>query len=673
MKILNIIFLAIILQSLTLKTAFTEIIKVPEQFSEIQDAIDYASDGDTVLVYPGIYQEWIVFSGKEILVGSLFILTNDPAYMDSTVITYYGSGYVVYFTGSETYRSRLVGFKLYAYSLSNVIYCSQSSPTIENNIIYKGRKWGIRCENNSAPIIRQNIFDRTTPSGSPGFSSIRIMDNCEPIICENIFYGPGMIQMGYRAIEYLTLEKAIVYNNYISDFYKGISGGSTGEITGNLIENCFRAISGNSEFIRLINNTIVNNYYGCYSQYGNPKIYNCIFWGNSEDFLPTSICSLSHCCIENGLPPYATDLGGNIFTDPEFTDPENHDYTIACYSPCVESGTADTSGLNLPFYDYFFNNRIQDGNGDGVAVIDMGFYESYEIEDPGYIEGTVTLSGGNGNVEDVLVGIGATVYPDPSGYYIITICPQGSPYNVTAKLEGYLPQTIENVVVNAGQTTSNIDFELQEYQLIEIIDISPDTILFLDGYSIGGVPVTVKNISLLDVSINNIFLGNYDWYFYTEPDNIQPTLLSPNDSLCFNVLPAIPVFPDVSNIIEDSLFINTDYGLFSILILLDLDLVNIDEKKNELMPSLEIFPNPVIENTTIKVSLVDDQNVILNLFDNSGNLIQTVYKGSMKKGGNMISLKTINYKGDKFPPGMYFLQAQIGNNKIITKKIILSN
>ncbi|MBC8486167.1 MAG: hypothetical protein H8D45_09010 [Bacteroidetes bacterium] len=103
MKILNIIFLTIILQSLALKTVFAEIIKVPEQFPEIQDAIDYASDGDTVLVYPGIYQEQIWFGGKEILVDSLFILTNNPAYRDSTVIQASGKGYIINFNSSETH------------------------------------------------------------------------------------------------------------------------------------------------------------------------------------------------------------------------------------------------------------------------------------------------------------------------------------------------------------------------------------------------------------------------------------------------------------------------------------------------------------------------------------------------------------------------------------------
>jgi len=38
------------------------------------------------LVHPGTYVENIDFIGKEIVVGSLFLITGDTAYVDSTVI-----------------------------------------------------------------------------------------------------------------------------------------------------------------------------------------------------------------------------------------------------------------------------------------------------------------------------------------------------------------------------------------------------------------------------------------------------------------------------------------------------------------------------------------------------------------------------------------------------------
>jgi len=78
----------------------------------------------------------------------------------------------------------------------------------------------------------------------------------------------------------------------------------------------------------------------------------------------------------------------------------------------------------------------------------------------GYIEGNVSLDGGSGNVEEVIVNAGGiTTNPDTSGNYTLEVIP--GIYNVTASLEGYTPQTIEDVEVLEGTTTSDIDFMLE--------------------------------------------------------------------------------------------------------------------------------------------------------------------------------------------------------------------
>jgi photosystem II stability/assembly factor-like uncharacterized protein len=78
---------------------------------------------------------------------------------------------------------------------------------------------------------------------------------------------------------------------------------------------------------------------------------------------------------------------------------------------------------------------------------------------PGTITGTVTLDGGNGNVEDVVVSAGgATANPAADGTYSLDVMP-GS-YTVTAALATYSTQAVPNVTVTAGNTTSGIDFTL---------------------------------------------------------------------------------------------------------------------------------------------------------------------------------------------------------------------
>ena len=78
----------------------------------------------------------------------------------------------------------------------------------------------------------------------------------------------------------------------------------------------------------------------------------------------------------------------------------------------------------------------------------------------GFVEGTVTLLGGIGDVEDVIVNAGGVnANPDASGNYTIGVIP--GTYDVTASLDGYFSQTIEDVEVLEGETTGDIDFTLE--------------------------------------------------------------------------------------------------------------------------------------------------------------------------------------------------------------------
>jgi len=67
-------------------------------------------------------------------------------------------------------------------------------------------------------------------------------------------------------------------------------------------------------------------------------------------------------------------MNGNISTDPLFANSSAGDYHLRPASPSIDTG--DISAPNLPETDFDGNPRIQDGNGDGIAVIDMGAYEA---------------------------------------------------------------------------------------------------------------------------------------------------------------------------------------------------------------------------------------------------------------------------------------------------------
>ena len=55
-------------------------------FTLIQQAVDSAQSGDTVLVYPGTYVENVEIENKGIVLGSLVMSTGDLYYMHNTII-----------------------------------------------------------------------------------------------------------------------------------------------------------------------------------------------------------------------------------------------------------------------------------------------------------------------------------------------------------------------------------------------------------------------------------------------------------------------------------------------------------------------------------------------------------------------------------------------------------
>jgi predicted GH43/DUF377 family glycosyl hydrolase len=138
----------------------------------------------------------------------------------------------------------------------------------------------------------------------------------------------------------------------------------------------------------IVNNTFANN---SASNYGGgifinsyvfaPEIYNTIFWNNNASLGSDILCqgSISFTINYSDFDPEHVGGSwsgvGNIFADPLFDLSDPDPYALMPNSPCIDTGTPDTTGLNLPPCDIMGCVRIWDGDGDGISVIDMGAYE----------------------------------------------------------------------------------------------------------------------------------------------------------------------------------------------------------------------------------------------------------------------------------------------------------
>ena len=95
--------------------------------------------------------------------------------------------------------------------------------------------------------------------------------------------------------------------------------------------------------------------------------------------------TIKYCNIEGGSSAVAINNNGilnwglgNIDEDPMFEGGEPYSYELTENSPCIDAGTPDTTGLNLPELDLGGNPRIYNGR------IDIGAYEyqGYGVNNP---------------------------------------------------------------------------------------------------------------------------------------------------------------------------------------------------------------------------------------------------------------------------------------------------
>jgi hypothetical protein len=155
----------------------------------------------------------------------------------------------------------------------------------------------------------------------------------------------------------------------------------------------------------LVNVTISNNegIYGGGSIFcggsSHPSIVNSILWNDSVEEIvfsswpwDTSEVTIQHTDIQGGQEGIVGWNGvvhwleGNIDLEPLFAASGDDLFTLAMDSPCIDAGSADTAGLNLPTFDLLGNQRIWDGDGNGSAIVDMGAYEygSIPVGIPGF-------------------------------------------------------------------------------------------------------------------------------------------------------------------------------------------------------------------------------------------------------------------------------------------------
>lgn len=446
MSIKSITLVCLLLVFTVAARAATLLVGPGQQYATIQSAIAAASDGDTVLVAPGTYYENIDFLGKAITVTSsagpaLTILDGNSNGVPA--VTFKTGEPLTAVLSSLTIRNG-GGVALGAGSAHGGVYVFNSTPTILNNVITQNFCFGVSNEE-GAPLIKGNEISATRYGGVHGgcfpaggaaiysgaasrtYSATIYGNTIENNVQSALYDGNG--GEGGAGI-YLTEEGITVIQNNIIRNNTTLYGSGGGIYTGGngsayVVQNLIYgnqagcgggAISNESFYIAIVNNTIFNNtgsrlsgssnclnsaqYYPDFPGSGMTStatvLYNNIFSGNTS--YPAVNCNnfgipsltprplFQNDLLFNAGGPFfgssCTDVSaqnGNIVADPRFVNSANGDFHLTAISPAIDAGNNDILqilkqvGINLT-QDLDGNPRVQAVNST-TCLIDMGAYE----------------------------------------------------------------------------------------------------------------------------------------------------------------------------------------------------------------------------------------------------------------------------------------------------------
>ncbi|MHC4573323.1 MAG: right-handed parallel beta-helix repeat-containing protein, partial [Planctomycetota bacterium] len=259
-----------------------------------------------------------------------------------------------------------------AYSAAGMYNADYSSPTL-TNCTFSG---------NSADWSAGGMFN--SGNSSPTLTNCTFTANLAQ------YNGGGMVNMNNSSP---TLTNCTFTANSAQDDGGGMVNYSNSSPT---LANC--TFSGNSAGYFAYGGGMCNSD-------SNPTITNCIMWadtayyGSDEIYNDSSTPSISYSDIEgcggSGAgwdASLGTDGGGNIDADPLFVSAS--DLHLQDGSPCIDAGINSSVPVGVTA-DIDGELRIIDGDGDILAIVDMGSDEYLPVQPQVWVDDDYTPGGGN--------------------------------------------------------------------------------------------------------------------------------------------------------------------------------------------------------------------------------------------------------------------------------------
>lgn len=336
-------------------------------------AVAYATSGDTILVSNGTYQITApVGVNQSVAIKSV----NGPS---STIFDGMNSNASLYFSSYAT----IAGITLTRFNSRGtaVLELSDSGGMVSNCVLkhnvtapsdwpYRPVSGGGIFGTGGALVEQCQFISNTFQSGwvsngtvlGTSGSAIEFWGIYAPnqvrrsIISHNSTWGRGggafLGSIAYSS----DIENCLIYSNSAVGAGGGLYATSYSSVSNCTIsEN--RALTGG----------------GIYIEAGNTRMINTIVYENSPNnwisTTPLPSDAVSFTCTTSAIPGVS-----NITANPQFRDSLSGDYRLRSQSPCIDRGTNVTTSST----DLDGSPRVLDGDGDGVATVDMGCYEFWQ-------------------------------------------------------------------------------------------------------------------------------------------------------------------------------------------------------------------------------------------------------------------------------------------------------
>ncbi|MFH1145128.1 MAG: right-handed parallel beta-helix repeat-containing protein, partial [Candidatus Eisenbacteria bacterium] len=349
---------------------------VPSVYATIQDAVNAAASGDTVMIASGQFYQGPGNRDIDLGAKNLVIRSDGQSFHPVLDCNRQGGGFII--SGGQTSECTITGLTItnpilgilienssptisgcYVYwSQAEGVLCDHADPTIISSQVREGHSYGMRCAS-SNPSVSLSTFSFNDDSGvhlvssSPTFTECTFIGNTTPSSGGAVHLDQGSLVM---------TECTIAGNSAAQGGAIGMVGGTTNlnssQVTGNQATDAIGgggAIWMGSGGLSVSGCTIARNDAsaggGIYNEGGILLVACTILWGNCTSDLPANDvwvapagqASLSCCDVD---PDGIHSDGGMVYTDQVFSDDPLFCDMGPCWSAPTYEGDFSVAGAS---------------------------------------------------------------------------------------------------------------------------------------------------------------------------------------------------------------------------------------------------------------------------------------------------------------------------------------